>query len=604
MKNRLRLIQTYLRLGLLNLVRVFWYRLQLRFGVLEKRLPIRSEIEGEFFSISAQTIPEKSPQKLKIEERFLLFGWLAIDTTTLPDWHQSVLTGLKHNSPYLHWTKISDFDSGVGDIKGIWELSRFTWVLQFIQNYLATNDTFWLEKSNQWISNWCANNRANQGVNWKCAQETSLRLLHLASAAMLIQEKSPSKAMQTFVQQHIERILPTLSYAKAQDNNHGTSEAAALIVGASWLLQSQPDNKQAVGWYELGRRYLVNRVNRLILPDGTFSQYSVTYHRLMLDTLCFVELWRQFLNLKAFPQSTVIRLGQASEWLFRMVDEKTGDAPNLGANDGAHILNFSACKYRDFRPSTELGCRLFLGKHVFDVTFPEQIEACLGPKGDHLSRHSVSVCREGGFAFLRSKDAFCCLNIPVFVFRPSQSDIMHLDFWVDGTNVLRDAGSYSYNTEQKWLEYFPSAEAHNTVQFDNREPMPKLSRFLYANWPRYQMLDSDKKSVISSYQTYFGAYHKREVTLVENSLIITDKLRGVRGHARLRWRLPQLEWEITDQEVYTESLRIRVTCDKSLKVFRLAEGFESRYYGKRTSIPVLEATVDKDAEIITTINWQ
>lgn len=604
--SRLLLIHTYFRLGLMNLLRVIWYRFRLRAGLLERSLPIRDKIDGEFFLLPARLKPEDMPQEFVVEDHFTLFGWLKVDNKAAPNWHKSVLSGIQHTSPNVHWTQISDFDSGVGDIKGIWELSRFTWVLHFTQNYLASDDTYWLMKSNQWLSDWCTHNPANQGVNWKCAQETSLRLLHLASAAMLIEQKSPTVTMQTFVQQHLERIVPTLGYAMAQDNNHGTSEAAALIVGASWLLQTQPDNKQAMHWYQLGRRYLANRVDRLILPDGTFSQYSVTYHRLMLDTLCFVELWRQFLNLDTFSKPILMRLGQASEWLFQMIDKKTGDAPNLGANDGAHILNFSRSEYRDFRPTAELGCRLFLGKHAFDVSFPAQIESRLGSSEDRMQSCSVSVRRDGGFVFLKNMDVFCCLRVPVFAFRPSQADMMHLDCWFRGTNLLRDAGSYSYNTEPKWLDYFPGARAHNTVQFDNREPMPKLSRFLYARWPQYDALDGniDNQSVTSSYQTYFGAHHKRQIELSDNRLIIKDKLRGVSESAQLRWRLPPLEWELENQEVYTESLRISITCDKSLKAFRLAEGFESRYYGKKTPIPVIEAEVDKDAEIITTINWQ
>jgi hypothetical protein len=64
--------------------------------------------------------------------------------------------------------------------------------------------------------------------------------------------------------------------------------------------------------------------------------------------------------------------------------------------------------------------------------------------------------------------------IRAFRFRPSQADALHLDFWLAGSNVLRDAGSYSYNTEPEWLNVFPGHNAsHNTVQFDDRDQMPR-----------------------------------------------------------------------------------------------------------------------------------
>ena len=40
---------------------------------------------------------------------------------------------------------------------------------------------------------------------------------------------------------HLKRIESTISYAIAQDNNHGTSEAAALFIGGSWLLANGYD---------------------------------------------------------------------------------------------------------------------------------------------------------------------------------------------------------------------------------------------------------------------------------------------------------------------------------------------------------------------------
>lgn len=606
MRTRLLAIQTYLKLGIANLFRVFLYRLRLKTGRFEKELPIRRPVAGEFFPVDELDEWQKRSSDYLEAPQFALFGWLKIDTTSPPDWHKSVLTNLIHDAQHQHWSRISDFDSGVGDIKGVWEPSRFTWVLHFVQNYLASGDEQWIVKSNEWLLDWSANNSANQGANWMCAQETSFRILHLASAALLLKKKMPSTAIHLFLQQHLERIAPTLGYAMAQDNNHGTSEAAALIIGASWLLVKEPDNKQARRWYQQGRKYLENRVQRLILSDGTFSQYSVTYHRLMLDTLSFVELWRRFLALEAFPRNVVDKLSSATQWLYDMVDDISGDAPNLGANDGAHVLNFCRTSYRDFRPSIELGARLFSNRTAYSVSFPQPILALLSTPSGKLLHQDITICAQGGYGLIRTVDAWCCLNAPAFVFRPSHADMLHLDLWLKGENVLRDAGSFSYNAEDKWLDYFPSVRAHNTVEFDQREPMPKLSRFLYANWPQYDCfnLDLETKTVEASYTTYFGAHHTRSVTMHDNEIVITDTLSGIEQRATLRWRLANLDWKLEGQAISSGTIRIAMTCDKSLNGFQLAEGFESRYYGKKSSIPVLETEIIEDAEIITKINWQ
>ena len=63
------------------------------------------------------------------------------------------------------------------------------------------------------------------------------------------------------------------------------------------------------------------------------------------------------------------------------------------------------------------------------------------------------------------------------VIGPSQADAMHVDLWVNGKNLLVDAGSYSYNTNTGLSDYFNGTASHNTVQFDDRDQMPKLGRF-------------------------------------------------------------------------------------------------------------------------------
>ncbi|MFV7425598.1 heparinase II/III family protein, partial [Stenotrophomonas geniculata] len=88
-----------------------------------------------------------------------------------------------------------------------------------------------------------------------------------------------------FIEAHLKRIEPTIDYAIAQDNNHGTSEAAALYIGGAFLNANKP-LPQYKKWQALGEKWLANRANKLIMHDGGFSQYSINYHRVMLDSYC------------------------------------------------------------------------------------------------------------------------------------------------------------------------------------------------------------------------------------------------------------------------------------------------------------------------------
>jgi hypothetical protein len=306
---------------------------------------------------------------------------------------------------------------------------------------------------------------------------------------ILEQKDSALPALMEILTTHLKRIEPTIAYAMAQENNHGTSEAAALFVGGSWLARF--GTPEASRWERVGRDLLENRAGRLIEPDGSFSQYSVNYHRLMLDTFSLAEVWRTESHLPEFSARLYQRMAAATDWLYEMVDSATGDAPNLGANDGANLLPLTDADYRDYRPSVELAAALFHRKSAYDgpSSSREHLRWLGVPQPGELLRGPVSkLFADGGYAVLRSVDAMTVLRFPRFKFRPGHADALHVDLWVAGENLLRDGGTYSYNADPESLTYFSGVRGHNTVQFDDRDQMPRLGRFLWGDWLKTKTL--------------------------------------------------------------------------------------------------------------------
>jgi hypothetical protein len=100
-----------------------------------------------------------------------------------------------------------------------------------------------------------------------------------------------------------------------------------------------------------------------------------------------------------------------------------------------------------------------------------------------------------------------------------------VDLWVDVVMpVLRDAGTYSYNTEAQWIQYFGGTAGHNTVQFDDRDQMPRLSRFLIGEWLRTEQLEPIHSASCRLYRQapdtviVLGARHHRRVILEDMSV--------------------------------------------------------------------------------------
>ncbi|WP_296427247.1 heparinase II/III-family protein [Yoonia sp.] len=597
-------LRTILALGPHNVARVLLYRAGLATG-LHPRLTIHANApSGPFFSPPLlPAAPHLWPRKGWIRDEELVFGQSQprLDgATDPPDWFASA-DGTARISSKGPWWKIPDFASGAGDIKAIWERSRFDWLLAMAQR-AACGDDAELQRLNQWMANWCATNPPYMGCNWKCGQEASIRLLHaILAAVMLGQDSTPQRGLRDFVKVHLQRIAPTIGYAIGQTNNHGTSEAAALFVGGSFL-----GGIAGQRWSALGRKWLENRARHLIAKDGTFSQYSVTYHRVMLDTYAMAELWRKRHQLPAFSMSLTKRLTAATVWLVQMTDPESGDAPVIGANDGAHLIRLTDCGYRDFRPSVQLASTLFKNAAPYPTGPWDQQLFWLGidrPAQTTAAPQSKSF-DDGGFHVLRAGAAIAYLRYPRFRFRPSQADAMHCDLWVRGQNILRDAGTFSYNTSAADMTYFNGAFAHNTITFDNRDQMPRLGRFLFGNWLQAQDVELiTDNSAAAAYQDRKGAYHARHLTLHSNCLVVRDTISGFQQNAILRWRLRPGAWELSGHAARSQSITLSVSATTPITRLVFVEGWESRYYSSKTPVPVLEIAVDRPGVLTTKVEF-
>lgn len=603
-------VRTALALSPVNLWRVAWYRIWVRLGIhpvqrLRAVLP-----HAPFFSpVEASQPAATAPTAWRDQTCF--FGWFPVAWAgNCPDWHANPFSGKRVESSEHSWWNIPDFDPEVGDIKTIWEASRFDWVLTMAQRAVA-GDGEGLTRLNHWLEDWCQRNPAYDGPNWKCGQEASIRVMHLAMAALISgQYRRPLPALLNLARIHLVRIAPTLQYALAQDNNHGTSEAAALFIGGSWLAEAGK-GKQGIAWAILGRRWIEERVARLVEDDGSFSQYSVTYHRVLLDTLSMVEIWRRAMGLPVFSAQFYDRARAAALWLRAFAQVENGDAPNMGANDGARLLPLTDTDYRDFRPSVQLGCALFAGARAYadpgDWDLPLQWLGVTAPDAV-LQAECSRLFDQGGYAVLRQGNAAVYIRFPKFRFRPSHADALHLDFWLAGRNMLRDGGSYSYHAEQRWLDYFPGTASHNTVQFDGRDQMPRLGRFLFGDWLKTDYCSDvvemgDSVSFSAAYRDRPGCFHRRDVVLSPGLLRVVDRVEGFRNRAVLRWRLETGDWVIEDSTVVKGALRLSVMADVPVRRREIVEGWESRYYLQKSALPVLEVEIGVSGTLTTELRW-
>lgn len=613
----LRILYLLPKLGLLNVLRVLWHQILMKTELHPVCRLKAAHKAGDFFIAEQQDVNLQASRAWLKE--VIYFDWLKIEANgSAPNWFSRPITGLTEWPSKMAWWKTLSPEIEKGDIKEIWELSRFHWIIPMSQR-AANGDALEVRRLNDWIYDWVNKNTYYLGPNWRCAQEASIRVMNLAVGSLILNQIfKPQNAMLDFLRAHLARISSTISYAIAQDNNHGILEAAALYIGGEWLSTINGD-AQSRAWAKKGRKWLENRSRKLISKDGSFSMYSLTYHREFLDALSLVEVYRRLFKSPQFTQKYAERAEAAALWLKAFVNSETGDAPNLGANDGTRLFQFAESGYRDFRPSVQLATVLFCkGKAYIEGAWDAPLHWMHIPiPSNILPVEASKQFDDAGFAILRD----CTTNTEVFVryprfrFRPSQPDLLHVDLWIGNENILRDDGSYSYSIDGQLLNYFGRTRSHNTIEFDGRDQMSHISRFLIGEWRTTKYLEpihriEDSQKFVAGYSDGKGASHIRQVILKKKRLMIVDYVKGFANKAVLRWRLKAAIWNLSVTSdfcslitIMSEGIKITISSSVPITRSELVEGWESRFYFHKSLLPVLEVEIESAGIITTKIDW-
>jgi hypothetical protein len=460
------------------------------------------------------------------------------------------------SQPLQHWTRYGDTLNGL-DIKLVWEPARFSWVIPLCIAYAATKNEKYPAAFWKYFEAFLQNNPVNQGPNWSSAQEVALRLIPWSMAVQVFADSAqstlPRKQLITqAIWEHVQRIPPTLGYARSQQNNHLLSEALGLMIGG-WWFQNIPQGKR---WLTQGNREFQKGIIRLVDEEGTFSQHSVNYQRMLLHLASIhqrLACVAQLTNSPAFNS----RLKLATKWLTGQLDLLSGKLPNLGHNDGSNLLQVGSEDYSDYRPTLQAASRAFLG------------EPCLNQgKWDDLSRLFNSVRPDEQLITLESlttpaiqrigtKNTWASLRVPHFQSRPAHADLLHVDLWWQGINIALDPGTYSYNSPAPWDNSLMATKVHNTVTINDQDQMFREGKFLWLQRPKTEIISKSEKKITAKIRCNLPiAYTQiREVQfLSENEFEVNDSVeieRKLTGPipVTIQWLLPDCSWQIKENGI-------------------------------------------------------
>lgn len=549
--------------------------------------------------------------------RWRWFGGAPVQTGPVPDWHANPFSGQCAPAD-RHWTELGDF--AFGDVKVIWEPSRFSAAFLLVRAWWATGDDRYAEHFWTLVESWRAANPPALGVNWKCGQETSFRLMGWCFGLYGLMESAattPTRvaALVQMITLSAQRVEANLDYALSQDNNHGVSEGVGLYtVGLLF-----PELKGAARFKTRGREVLESLGRSLIYDDGAFSQHSLNYHRVMLhDYLWVIRL--AMVNREPFSQELHDRVLSSVRFLHALQDQATGGVPHFGAFDGSLVLPLAGTTSDDFRPVIQTGYAMLAGHRVFEPgPWDEEMAWLLGPAAATLplvrSPRAELTAEQGGYYTLRSADGFAFVRAARFRHRPGHADQLHVDLWWRGINIAMDPGTYSYNAEVTWGKEFDGTAAHNTVSVDGRDQMERLTRFFWYPWSTGSVRRAAAPHAGYLEVTHDGygrltppVRHVRAVLRVQDDAwVVVDRLESAGEHRyRQQWLLPAMDHRFdplkgvvslrTDEGEYqVHSGVINATASASLVTAdpASARGWRAERYGVRA--PALSLVTEAQA---------
>ncbi|MCA9891625.1 MAG: alginate lyase family protein [Anaerolineae bacterium] len=540
-----------------------------------------------------------------LEGEYIYFSSETIKGIFPPDWHWNPLDN-SHLPHDKHWSLIPDF--GGQDIKYVWEPSRFGMVYTLVRAYARTQNALYAESFWMLVLDWIEKNPPQRGPNWKCGQETSIRLMAWCFGLYAFWDTPQTTAVRVSqlvqaIAAEAERVEQNLGYARSTRSNHGISEAVGLwTVGILF-----PELTQADHWRELGEHELLKETSFQFLPDGTYSMHSLNYQRMALQAV----MWAMRLgevNNAPLPQWLYARVTSAVDFISQMIEPETGQTPNHGSNDGSLILPLSECDYSDFRPVVQLGHFLCHGRRLLDAGPWDEALLWFGYHGADKAAGLVrrdGAFAEGGYYTQHGEISWAFIHAPVYSERPQHSDQLHVDLWWRGQNIAIDAGTYRYNAPDPWNNALATTAVHNTVMVDGQEHMPRASRFTWLDWAQCEDIhrEHDSDGNWSLWQGAHTGYHRHEyrvdhqrsvLQLVQDIWVVIDRMQASAQHDyRLHWLLNDFPYEISENAITLNtpqgSYRLHVGAidtDVNMSTIRAdvdeINGWQSRYYGQKS----------------------
>ena len=487
------------------------------------------------------------------------------------DWHLDPVH--ERRSPEVFYTRVPYLSPEIGDHKIIWELNRHQHWLRLGRAAWLTGDPRFARAILDQLQGWLAANPPLVGINWASMLEIGFRsiswtwamhcLLGLTDSELAAPDwpwtaesrvpgpesrvLSPESRVQNpwlvdmFVAlaRQLEHVEQNVSYYFSP-NTHLTGEALALYVVGTAL----PELAAAPRWAALGRRILVEEIDRQILLDGGHAERSSHYQRYTLDFYLLALLTSRIegdRDAEARFEGAVRRLAEFT----RVIADDRGQLPLLGDDDGGMLWPLTGRDCRDVRDSLSVAAAaldrpvlapwgpteeaVWLAGPGVSTRFaePDDESAAVALPSRALTETGYFVARDGrGGHAVFDAGAHGYLNGG-----HAHADALALTLTLGDRPFLIDPGTSTYTMDPLRRDRLRSSMNHNTISVGSRSQSVPAGPFHWTSradarlegWRHNPGFDW----VEGAHDAYAPLQHRRAILrTAQAGWLIADEIRG------------------------------------------------------------------------------
>jgi hypothetical protein len=461
-----------------------------------------------------------------------------------PDWFLDPLTGRR--APQAEYCfSINHRDMTVtGNVKQVWEPSRHHHLTLLASAYAVTGDQRYARRVAAHLETWWRENPFLSGIHWTSGIELGIRLISWVWIRRLLDGWDDVRGL--FDENDLARMqiwwhqtyLSGFCSRGSSANNHVLAEAAGQLVAALAF----PWFEESASWAEQAATLLQEELDYNTFPSGVNRELAFDYHGLVAELVMVAGIEADHAG-RPLSDTTWQSLARMLDVAAACLDCQLG-APRQGDSDGGRALVVAPVDSNRWEALLALGQAVIGAREWWPPAQPGITSTLLSALARRRTLSGRPTTRpwhfsDAGITILRSDPAdgpeiWCrCDSGPhgfLSIAAHAHADALSIEVRHNGTDILADPGTYCYNSDPPYRQYFRSTIGHNTLEVSGRDQSASGGPTMWTRHAQSRLIshgssaDGSERHWVAEHNGYRAlntpVMHRRSVTFDANQRLI------------------------------------------------------------------------------------